>query len=560
MSLSTSTEPPADAGIAPFTGAERLADAVLDAGIDTVFGLPGVQNLAAWPALEDRGVRVVGVRHEQAAGYAADGFARATGTCGIALTTTGPGAANIVAATGEAWASGIPLVVVATDIPASMRIPGSYRGVLHECTSQASLFSAVTKAQFLITDPTRIYDVMRRAIDTSMQAPPRPVYVEVPSDFLRQPAGSAADEQGGIAGGADPALDLIALRAAAELLAGAQRPLVWAGGGVAAAGAEAALCAIAVRLGAPVLSTYAGRGVGVAAGELDIQLAPHFSQVGLIWDEADVVLAAGSGFDGMMTQNWAMPAPPALVMVNADLAQPAVNYPPTVAIEADAGATLSVLGDLLGTGRNSPWAPTASQLRADVRAQVEAENPRELAFVDAVAAGLPAGSPLFLDLCIGGYWLAGLQAAAGSRQLAYPMGWGTLGYAFQAALGAAAVPGQRPVVVAGDGGLLFGIAELATAVQERLPVTVVVVDDAAYGMLRYDQIHLGDRPAGVDLLSPNFVAVAEGFGLRAREAGVNELASAISAGVNSGRPNMIVVRERFDPPPTVSVRWYRRSS
>ena len=556
MTMSTSRGPELNDLASGPSGAARLADAIVDAGVEVVFGLPGVQNLAAWPALEARGVRVIGVRHEQAAGYAADGFARATGGCGVALTTTGPGAANVVAATGEAWASGIPMVVIATDIPARLRLPGRYRGVLHECTDQASLFAAVTKARFVVQEPERIYDVVRRAITTAVEAPARPVYVEIPSDFLRQPTGTLAvaiDE--GPVGDRSP--DPVALREAASILVAARRPLVWAGGGVASSGAEASVSEVAVRLGAPVLSTYAGRGVAVGAGDLDIQIAPHFEQIGRLWDAADVVLAVGSGFDGMMTQNWAMPQPAHLIVVNPDLRQPTTNYVSAVAIEADAEVTLSALCDLLSPASRSPWAPSAPTLRAAVLEQVTVDNPRELAFVDAVGSALPEGTPLFLDLCIAAYWLASLHPASRARQMAYPMGWGTLGYALQAAIGAGSVDGQRPVVVTGDGGVLFGIGELATLAQEQLPVTVVIVDDAAYGMLLYDQVHLGDKPTGVDLRSPDFVAVARGFGLRARQVRLDELSAVIADGVASGEPNVIVLKERFVPPPTVSVRWYR---
>src|SRR5439155_25764891 len=136
----------------PATGADVLVSTLESLGVEAVFGLPGVHNLAAWEALRESPIRLVGVRHEQAAVYAADGFARATGQLGVALVTTGPGAANTLAATGEAWASGSPVLVVATDIPSTLRRPGQYRGVLHECTDQAGMFAPVTKRTRVVTD------------------------------------------------------------------------------------------------------------------------------------------------------------------------------------------------------------------------------------------------------------------------------------------------------------------------------------------------------------------------------------------------------------------------
>src|SRR3954469_12729902 len=126
------------------TGAEFLVQLLTDRGVDVAFGLPGVHNLALWEALRDSPIRLVGVRHEQTAGYAADGYARATGRLGVALTTTGPGAANTLGAVGEAWASRSPILVVATDIPSTLRRPGQYRGILHETAGQADMFVPVT--------------------------------------------------------------------------------------------------------------------------------------------------------------------------------------------------------------------------------------------------------------------------------------------------------------------------------------------------------------------------------------------------------------------------------
>jgi thiamine pyrophosphate-dependent acetolactate synthase large subunit-like protein len=540
------------------TGAARLADAIADAGIDVVFGLPGVQNLAAWPALEDRGVRIVGVRHEQAAGYAGDGFARMSGSCGIALTTTGPGAANVVCATGEAWASGIPLVVIATDIPSDVRQPGEYRGVLHECTDQASLFAAVTKARLVVTKAVDIYATVRRAITEATTAPPRPVYVEIPSDFLRSDGGAKVGADWYAVDSDLAPADPVLVAQAALLVGASLRPLIWVGGGVASSGAGELVSTLARLLGAPIMSTYAGRGVGASAGDLDLQLPPHFEAVGAIWDDADFVLAVGSGFDGMMTQNWAMPRPPKLVIVDIASAQAHGNYAGDVVLENDASVALDALIDELPRDERRPWARGAADLWNDVAAVVRSENPRELAFVEAVIDGSRSRRALFADLCIAGYWLSALHPARHSRFLAYPMGWGTLGYALQGAIGAATVIDTNPVVVTGDGGVLFGIAEFATLAQEELPVTVVIVDDGAYGMLRYDQIHLGDRLAGVDLKSPDFAGIAESFGLASRVVELDQLGDAIACGVASGDPNVIVLRERFDPPPTVSVRWYRK--
>src|SRR4051812_29735957 len=165
-------------------GGSLVVRALEHAGVEVVFGLPGVHNLAIWRALADSPIRLVGVRHEQAAAYAADGYARVSGKPSVALVTTGPGAANAVGATGEAWACGSPIVVIATDIPAALRRPGVYRGVLHETTDQAAIFGPVTKAQLRVSDASLIEAMVTSALQIAQLPPSRPVYFEIPTDLL----------------------------------------------------------------------------------------------------------------------------------------------------------------------------------------------------------------------------------------------------------------------------------------------------------------------------------------------------------------------------------------
>lgn len=158
------------------SGAQRIVSALEDAGVEVCFGLPGVHNLALWECLRESPIRLVGVRHEQAAAYAADGYARASGRVGVAIATTGPGAANTLGAVGEAWASRSPILVIATDIPSTLRRPGVYRGVLHETDGQAAMFAPVVKSSF--SGPEAIDDALAAATD-------RPVYLEIATDELR---------------------------------------------------------------------------------------------------------------------------------------------------------------------------------------------------------------------------------------------------------------------------------------------------------------------------------------------------------------------------------------
>src|SRR4051812_17872046 len=181
------------------TGAEAIVGALEAEGVEVCFGLPGVHNLPLWDAVRRSGIRLVGVRHEQAAAYAADGYARATGRLGVALTTTGPGAANTLGAVGEAWASRSPVLVIATDIPSSLRRAGEYRGGLHETDGQAAMFAPVVKATHLGLSVEDVAPAAAAAIRAATAAPARPVYLEIATDLLAAEV-PAATRANGVAG------------------------------------------------------------------------------------------------------------------------------------------------------------------------------------------------------------------------------------------------------------------------------------------------------------------------------------------------------------------------
>jgi thiamine pyrophosphate-dependent acetolactate synthase large subunit-like protein len=518
------------------TGGEVLVAALRALGVEVAFGLPGVHNLAAWKAFPSSGVRLVGVRHEQTAGYAADGYARATGRLGVALTTTGPGAANVVTATGEAWAGHSPLLVIATDIPTTARRAGQFRGVLHETTDQASFFRPVTKQCVRIENVDELYEKVVLAGRNALRAPRRPVYLEIPTDLLSATAPEPAEMLF-----PEPAvLRVLQVDDAVAALAGAQRPLVWAGGGATAAGAGRELAALALRLGAPVLASYGGRGLLPPDHPCAVALPPHSPQAGALWDAADVVLVVGSDLDAMNTQGFRQPQPPTLVTI--DLAEPG-NYPPDVFVRADAREALQRLLVELGEGERARWWQDPG-----------ARPP--MPFLDALEAALPPDAVVVADMCVAGYWYGGYGQVRQPRGVAYPVGWGTLGFGFPASLGAA-LSGRPTVALVGDGGFLFGCGDLATAAQEQLPVTVVLVDDGGYGMLRYDFTRDGEQPVGTELDPPDFVAMAHAFRVPAREVTVEELTAAVADGLASKGPNLLVVKATYDPPPNTSPNWYR---
>jgi acetolactate synthase-1/2/3 large subunit len=524
-------------------GARSLLTVLAEHGVEVVFGLPGVHNLAVWEALEESGIRMIGVRHEQTAVYAADGYARATGKLGVAVVTTGPGAANTLGATGEAMASGSPVLVIATDIPSTLRRPGVYRGVLHETRDQRALFVPVTKAASDVPTAAMLPEYVDRAVLTAVEGAQGPVYLGVPTDFLTAdvPHRHATVRH-------DERIEIPDLTEAISLIDSAEKILIWAGGGAARADAGIAIGALADSLNAPIVTTYGSR--GLTDHELVVRGPVHAPPVGRLWDEADLVIAIGTDFDGMMTQNWLQPKPKKLLSINIDKAELAKNYPSDVTLEGDARHLTAALIPKVGT--KAPHT-NVGEINAAVQALVHEDSPEAAKFLDALQG---QNATIVADMCIPGYWIGGFHHVTKPRGLAYPVGWGTLGFGFPAAIGAAVR--ERTIAVVGDGGFLFACGDLATLKQENLPLTIVLVDDGGYGMLRYDQQIANHTISGVDLTRPDFAKLAESFGIPAITLdGFDGLREALA---NAMGPNMIVVNASLKPPITTSPRWYRKNA
>jgi acetolactate synthase-1/2/3 large subunit len=526
-------------------------------GVELVFGLPGVHNLAIWKALRSSPIRLVGVRHEQTAAYAADGYARASGRLGVALVTTGPGAANTLGATGEAMAAGSPVLVIATDIPTGLRRPGVYHGVLHETRDQAAMFAPVTKATRVAGSADEIGGALLAAAAVATAPQSGPVYLGIPTDLLSAPASSPPAPPSA----PEPLPLPSALDRARSLLAGAERPLIWAGGGALRADAGPLLCSLAAQLAAPVITTYMGRGLVPPSHPCFVPGPVHAPEVGALWDEADVVLAVGTDFDGMMTQNWLMPQPPVLISVNVSLEDANKGYASDLVLLGDAHAVLSELASPAASFADlSDLERRLADIGSAVSESVAADEPGALSMLGAFERALPDDTVVVADMCVAGYWLAGYRRVPAPRKLAYPMGWGTLGFGFPASLGSALAGAGPAVCVCGDGGFLFACGELATVIESSIPVTIVLVDDGGYGMLRFDQQRAGDEPFGVDLVTPDFLALAAAFGIQAAALdGFDEVFEAeLRDAVAAREPRMLVVRATLKPPVTTSPRWYRR--
>ncbi len=518
--------------------------------VEVAFGLPGVHNLAFWSA--ETPVRIVGVRHEQACVYAADGYARATGRLGVALTTTGPGAMNGLAAFGEAAVSGVPVLLISSDVSTALRSPEGPRGILHEMGDQAAPFAALGRPASTATSAEDALLGIAEAMELAMSAPRGPAYVGIPSDILNA---LWAGPLPSMPTPAQPPVAAAQVDALADLLASAPRIVIWSGGGVAQAGVagEVAVRALAERLGAPVVTTYAGRGV-MSGHPLAIETSTHEPEVDQLIGSADLLLVVGSGFDAMHTKNWKMslPARRAAITLGDEVAR-TTDW--DLLVQADLVAGIDTLLPLLPAAPRSPWAPTDVRDRVQARLRADERTAPAIDFVTAIDTWPDEGA-IVTDMCIPGYWTSSHGRQPRPRRLLNPVGWGTLGYALPAAIGPAAA-GVPTLAVCGDGGPMFALGELAALVQEQLPVTLLVVDDGGYGMLRFDQQVFGHPERGVDLVTPDWPMLARAFGIDFAEvADADELRAALAASSARSGPSLILQRTLFYPPASTSPRWF----
>jgi thiamine pyrophosphate-dependent acetolactate synthase large subunit-like protein len=552
--------------MAPAPDDATLGSALLDlltaAGVEVVFGLPGVHNLPLWSAHREGHPRIIGVRHEQAAAYAADGYARATGRLGVAITTTGPGAANALAAFGEAATCGSPILVIASDVSAALRESGpgdagTPRGILHEMNDQAAMFAAFADHGVIATTARTVDEALsavREAIQGARRTPTAPRYLGIPSDLLSAPACASVDAALPPQPLDEP--EATAVQSLTDLLETSPRVVLWAGGGIVQCGeaGEEALRDLATRLGAPVVTTYAGR--GVLSDFPGIITAPvHEPEIADLIAGADLLLIIGSDADGMNTRNWRMPIPPRMAAIGLGSSLPR-TFDYDVLIQADLIATIRALIDEMGSRgveQRDAWTDArALSERVRTRLRTDDRTAAPMTVVDAVASW-PTEGAVICDMAIAGYWVGGYAVQPRPRRLQYPVGWGTLGFALPAAIGPASA-GIPTLAVCGDGGPMFALGELATLAQEKLPVTLLIVDDGGYGMLRFDQQVFGHPERGVDLLTPDWEALGAAFGIPVTRIDVHSLPDAL-APLRPG-PRILVVADRFLPPKTTSPRWF----
>ena len=485
------------------TVGEALVANLESHGVEVVFGIPGVHTLELYRGLAASNIRHVTPRHEQGAGFMADGYARVSGKPGVAFVITGPGLTNTLTPIAQARADSVPILVVSA-VNATPNL-GSGRGHLHELPDQQALASTLALTSEQISAPADLAPVLANAFATMGTGRAGPTHVQIPLDVARLSAAATIGFLSQSAPSADPGL----LADAANVLSCAKRPVILAGGGAKTAGPD--LRTLAERLDAPVVQTVNARGL-LHSHPLGVPASPSLKAVRDLVDSSDVVLAVGTELgptDYDMNATGRMVQMPVLVRIDI-CEQQLARHDSTIAIPGDAAATLAALNELLdATVLENAGAPRARRARDAALEEIGPKYRADLAILEAIRDAIPtsimvgdstqpvyAGN-LFYDHDRAGGWF---NAATG---------YGALGYGIPAAIGAAiASPGSPVVSLLGDGGAQFTLPEIMTAVDENLAITFIIWNNHGYLEIAQSMQAAGVTVIGCDPLPPDFKAMA----------------------------------------------------
>ncbi|MFJ9413962.1 thiamine pyrophosphate-binding protein [Streptomyces sp. NPDC101227] len=532
------------------SGGDLVVETLAALGARTVFGLPGQHALGIFDALRRSPLRYVGLRVENNAGFAADAYARTTHGVAPLLVSTGPGALMTLAALQEAAAASAAVLAIGSQVPLA-GIGGGRHGYLHELTDQSAAFRGVVKSVHTARTASQIPSAVAAAWESALSAPHGPVWLEIPQDVLLAPV-----EVPPVTGPEvrprqlPPRPELIA--AAAEALTGAERPVILAGGGVVRAGAEAELLALAEHLRAPVATTFGGKGAFPWEHPLSLRSWLEDRHTTDFLEDADTLLVVGSGL-GELSSNYHTFRPRGrVVQIEADLGKLEANHA-ALGIHADARLALGALEAAVTArpprrtpGGTAPETAVAGLL-ARVRDRLDGQDlGLEQRILASVREALPDDAVSCWDMTILAYWAWSAFDPRRTNALHSAQGAGGLGYGFPAALGVAVADPDRPVLaVSGDGGAMYSLAELATARQYDLPVTWLIVDDGGYGILREYMTDAFGEATATELARPDFVALAQSFGVPAVSTSPERLGTDLAAALASPGPSVVVLPARL---------------
>lgn len=510
-----------------------MVDALVENGVDTVFGIPGAHTYELSDALARRAndIRFIHTRHEQGAGYMAYGYARSSGRPGIFTVVPGPGVLNAGAAICTAYGGNAPVMCLTGNIMADLI--GQGRGQLHELPDQLATLRGLTKHADRINHPSRAADTMASAFTEMLSDRQRPVAIEVPWDVFGQKA--PAPEQAPAPRRCAP-LDDEAIEQAARMIAAARNPMIMVGGGAQDAAPE--VQALARRIQAPVASYRSGKGI---VPDDD----PHAMNLIASYDyfrKCDLLIGIGSRLE-LQYMRWQW-RPKGLKVIRIDIdPTEMVRLKPDLGIVADAAQATAALTGRLSGHKAASRSDEFQAIRDKARKAAEVVQP-QMSYLDAIRRALPRDGFFVEEVSQMGFTARFGFPVYGPRQYVSGAYQDNLGFGYGTALGVkVANPDKAVVSVNGDGGFLFGAQEMATAVQHGIAVVAVVFNNSAFGNVRRDQMNVFDgRVLGADLHNPDFVAMARAFGMQAELAETPEaLENALTRALASRAPALIEV-------------------
>ncbi|MDX1717273.1 MAG: 5-guanidino-2-oxopentanoate decarboxylase [Anderseniella sp.] len=507
-------------------------------GVDTVFGIPGVHNVEMYRALPRSNITHILPRHEQGAGFMADGYARATGKPGVCFTITGPGLTNILTPMGQAYSDSVPMLVISSTL--DVRDAGQGRGRLHEMRSQVGAAATVSQAASVCYTARDVQDRIAEAFALFASARPRPVYLEIPLDVLKSPAGDdwTVRSLPGRPRTHSDTIDEIACR-----MRTASNPVIILGGGARYAGEPAAF--IAEHTGAMIFTTVAAKGAVTDSHPLLAGSLLADTRAQQVIENADVVLAVGTELAETDLWDYDLKLGKGLIRIDIDTASLSRPYPAALPVLADADCALTATASRFhGT---ADFAARAQEVAALRRACADAADDKRNTISTVLAtirAALPANAVVASDMTQIAYAANEVMPFDQSSCYLHPVGFGTLGYALPAAIGARAGVLDRPVVaMAGDYGFQYTCNELGTAAELGKPLVILLWNNDALGQIRDDMVNKGIQPNAVTLKNPDFAALARSYGCEAMQPeSLDQLTDAIARGLKADGPVLIEVR------------------
>jgi thiamine pyrophosphate-dependent acetolactate synthase large subunit-like protein len=509
-------------------------------GVDTVFGIPGVHTLEFCRGLNQSSIRHVQARNEQGAGFMADGYARACDKPGVALLISGPGVTNALTAIGQAYADSIPMLVVSAD--AASYTLGKGLGCLHEVPSLTATTAPLTAFSATAMTPEEVPGLFARAFSVFSSERPRPVHIAIPIDVLEMPATGNWQP---VELPQRPAPIAKKIERACELLRGAKQPMICVGGGATLAGE--AITEIAEKLGAPVISSIAGKGIMPGSHPLSLGGGVVRAEVQQYLKNADVVLVVGSELSEVDSFEGTLEINGKIIRIDIDTHKMTDIYPAEVALLGGAKASCEAIARQLGeVSARAASVAEVTAIRTAFRTRLDPGQARHCKLLDLLREVLPDDTRVMGDVCQLVYTGAFAFDVAAPRLWNYPGGYCTLGSALPDAIGAMLACPEQPVVAfAGDGGFMFTVQELVTAAELGLALPIILWNNQGLKQIQDDMILREIELVGVSGINPDFMALAGACHCRAvRAEDAQQIRSAIADAFAADRPTLIEVREQ----------------